>query len=127
MPSINEVIERTGRARPDALDDETKAGWLIELDGKLYRELVLRHEATMPRPEPPTKYPEDGDKPLLAGTPYGNLYDLYLIAQADFYTREDSQTYNNSALAFNNALDEYRKEYHRTHTPLPTDGFRRLL
>ena len=34
MPSINEVIERVGRVRPDAYDDKTKAGWLIELDGK---------------------------------------------------------------------------------------------
>ena len=37
MPSINEVIERVNRARPDAIDDETKAAWLLELDGQLYR------------------------------------------------------------------------------------------
>ena len=36
MPSINEVIERVNRARPDAIDDETKAAWLLELDGQLY-------------------------------------------------------------------------------------------
>ena len=34
MPSINEVIERVNRARPDAIDDETKAAWLLELDGQ---------------------------------------------------------------------------------------------
>ena len=33
MPSINEVIERVNRSRPDAIDDETKAAWLLELDG----------------------------------------------------------------------------------------------
>ena len=37
MPSINEVLERVNRARPDAIDDETKAAWLLELDGQLYR------------------------------------------------------------------------------------------
>ena len=30
MPSINEVIERVNRARPDAIDDETKAAWPLE-------------------------------------------------------------------------------------------------
>lgn len=44
MPTINEVLERTGRVRPDAVDDETKAAWLIELDNQLYQEIVLRHQ-----------------------------------------------------------------------------------
>ena len=44
MPSINEVIERVNRARPDAIDDETKAAWLLELDGQLYRETAPAHE-----------------------------------------------------------------------------------
>lgn len=49
MPSINEVIERVNRARPDAIDDETKAAWLLELDGQLYRETILRHQLTSGR------------------------------------------------------------------------------
>ena len=44
MPSINEVIERVNRARPDAIDDETKAAWLLELDGQLYREDVYKRQ-----------------------------------------------------------------------------------
>ena len=46
MPSINEIIERVGQLRPDAYDDSSKAGWLIELDGKIYREVILRHRLT---------------------------------------------------------------------------------
>ena len=46
MPSINEIIERVAAVRPDAYDDETKAAWLIELEGKLYREVILRHKLT---------------------------------------------------------------------------------
>lgn len=46
MPTINEVLERTAMVRPDAYDDKTKAGWLMELDGKLYREVILRHRLT---------------------------------------------------------------------------------
>ena len=42
MPSINEVIERVNRARPDAIDDETKAAWLLELDGQLFRVSIAK-------------------------------------------------------------------------------------
>lgn len=49
MPSINEVIERVNRARPDAIDDETKAAWLLELDGQLFQEVILRHRLTSGR------------------------------------------------------------------------------
>lgn len=128
MPTINEVLERVNRARPDALDDKTKAGWLIELDGKLYREVIARHQlnAGEEAAEPPRLYPEDGDRQLLAPPPYDNLYDLYVMAQADFYNRE-AENYNNSALAFNTALDEYKKDYHRTHNPIGPEGFRNLF
>lgn len=44
MPTINEVLERTNRVRPDAVDDETKAAWLIELDNQLYQEIILCHQ-----------------------------------------------------------------------------------
>lgn len=46
MPSINEVIERQMRLRPDAFSDDTKAQWLLELDGKLKAEVILRHKVT---------------------------------------------------------------------------------
>lgn len=162
MPTINEVLERVNRARPDALDDKTKAGWLIELDGKLYREVILRHRLTSGRglrgpagecpecggtdiqydrvmdvsrcgtcgwsglPEPVRQFPEDGDNPLLVEAPYDNLYDLYVMAQVDFYNRE-AENYNNSALAFNTALDEYKKDYHQSHMPIGAGGYTNLF
>jgi Zn ribbon nucleic-acid-binding protein len=163
MPSINEVLERVNRARPDALDDKTKAAWLIELDGKLYREVILRHRLTSGRclhgpiavcpacestdgltwdrmmdsnrcaacgwtdlPKIVQQFPEDGDEPLLVEAPYDNLYDLYVMAQVDFYNRE-ADNYNNSALAFNTALDEYKKDYHRNHAPIGAGGVTKLF
>lgn len=123
MPSINEVIERVNRARPDAIDDETKAAWLLELDGQLYRETILRHQLNRDEtlPTVPERFPEDGDKPLLVEAPYDGLYDLYLMSKVDFYNRE-ADNYNNSALAYNAALDEWRKQYHRRHLPIGGGG-----
>lgn len=158
MPTINEVLERVNRVRPDALDDKTKAGWLIELDGKLYQEVILRHRLTSGRglrgpvgacpacggtdiqydrvmdssrcaacgwsdlPKTVQQYPEDGDAPLLVGAPYDNLYDLYVMAQVDFYNRE-MDNYNNSALAYNTALDEWKKAYHLGHAPIGAGNY----
>ena len=68
-------------------------------------------------PEYPRNYPEDGDKPLLVPAPYDGLYDLYLMSKSDFYLRE-LDNYNNSALAYNTALDEWKKAYHRSHAPI---------
>lgn len=181
MPSINEVLERVNRARPDAIDDETKAAWLLELDGQLYREVILRHTlgpkelasghtmggygarlnsgqgmrgaiGACPEcgateglvydrvmdsnactvcgwndlPQIPQRFPEDGDMPLLVGAPYDGLYDLYLMSKVDFYNRE-ADNYNNSALAYNTALDEWKKAYHRSHAPIGAGGYTNIF
>jgi len=128
VATINKVIERVGRVRPDAYDDGTKAAWLLELEGRLRREVIGRHEplAGEVLPEAPESYPEDGDKPLLVGAPWDRLYDLYLMAQVDFYNREMSN-YNNSVTAFNDALDQWRQSYHRRHMPLDRGGYRNVM
>jgi hypothetical protein len=179
MPSINEIIERVAAVRPDAYDDSTKAAWLIELEGKLYGEVILRHKLTpgkrfkgpvevcpvcggfgLDKPEEPEDgkepepvkpgynrmmdfsfcpvcewtelpkivetFPGDGDIPLLVEAPYDRLYDLYLMAQVDFYNRE-YDNYNNSVTAFNAALDDWRQKYHRDHLPLPSGRYKNLF
>ena len=128
MPTINEVLERVNRVRPDAFDDDTKASWLLELDGKLYHEVFLRHFLNTDDaiPKYPMSYPEDGDASLLVSNPYDNLYDLYLMAQIDFHNQE-GENYNNSALAFNTALDEFKKEYHRTHLPVGIGSYQNVM
>ena len=77
-------------------------------------------------PDFPKAFPEDGDKPLLVEAPYDGLYDLYLMSKVDFYNRE-ADNYNNSALAYNAALDEWRKQYHRRHLPIGGGGLTGLF
>ena len=77
-------------------------------------------------PDFPQAFPEDGDKPLLVEAPYDGLYDLYLMSKVDFYNRE-ADNYNNSALAYNAALDEWRKQYHRRHLPIGGGGLTGLF
>lgn len=117
--TINEVIRRVQALHPEAWPDEAKAAWLMELEGKLYREVILTHEldegAVMP--EYPTSWPEDGDKPLLAQAPYDQLYDAYLVARMDLENR-DVENYNASATVATQLEREWRLWYHKTHMPI---------
>lgn len=158
MATINEVLERTENIRTGGFEDAVKAGWLLELEGKLFREVILRHRMTgspkrrgAPRlcplcgsgaidydhrldagtcadcgwseiPKYPQAYPEDGDMPMLAEAPYDNLYDLYVFAMTDYH-RHETANYLNSMTMFNEAMDEWRKAYHRAHMPLGIPGF----
>lgn len=123
MPTINEVIERVDRVKPVVnIDDQDKARWLIELDGRIWREIVQKSEHDTPPEEPPKEWPEDGDKPLLVSSPYDGLYDLYLMAKMEFSLREYGN-YNNSMAAFNSMLDIYACHYRNNHTPASNGDF----
>lgn len=113
MPSINEVIERVGRVKPNAVDQREQANWLMELDGQLYEELT---KADTPDRVPPREWPEDGDKPLLIPSPYDRVYDLYVTAMIEFYLREYGN-YNNTVSLFNEMMRTFRSRYRQSHLP----------
>lgn len=111
--TINQVIEQVSRISPGAVEDRDLAGWLLALDGKLFQELHMPEDM-----ERPLKWPEDGDVPLSAKEPYDGLYALYAQLKMEFY-RKDYEEYNNTAEAYNDAVNEYRKAYRREHPPEP--------
>ena len=61
-------------------------------------------------------FPEDGEKELLVKAPYDNIYELYLIAMSDFFSGEMAN-YNASAVLFQQAYSEFRKNYLRNNLP----------
>lgn len=113
MSTINEVIEQVSRLSPGAVEDRDVARWLLELDGKLFHELGMPAETVRP-----LKWPEDGDVPLTAEAPYDGFYALYAQLKIEL-VRKDYEEYNNTALAYNDAMNEYRKAYRRDHPPDP--------
>lgn len=123
MPTINEVIERVERVKPMVnVEDQDKAKWLIDLDGRIYNELTGR---TDPDTLPPRSWPEDGDKPLLVGAPYDRLYDLWIISMMEFYMREYTD-YNNTAMMFNEAYQEFAT-WHRQNNAPPSSHYSNLF
>lgn len=117
--TINKVIERVGRTKPNALSDEDKARWLLELDRRIYEEITKEAD---PERTPPEAFPEDGEKELVVKAPYDNLYDLYLTAMIEYWMRE-YDAYNNTVLLFQQAYDEFRAKWRRDHRPKQMPGF----
>lgn len=50
--TINKVIERVSRLKPNAVEDRDIASWILQLDGQLY------HELKMPEMVPISTYPD---------------------------------------------------------------------
>ena len=40
MPTINEVIERNDKIKPNTYEEQTKADWLYRLDGRISKEIM---------------------------------------------------------------------------------------
>jgi len=120
MPTINEVIERNDRIKPNTYDAETKAGWLYRLDGRISKEIMQKEE--------PEQYifPQDADRMLLIPFPHDAIYDYYIQAMIDFANREFS-TYNNSMIMFNEAYDAFAKLYIRENIPRSYYNFRNIM
>jgi len=120
MPTINEVIERNDRVKPNAYSEQEKAGWLYRLDGRISSEIM--------HIEPPVQYqyPENGDKALLVPEPYDVVYDYYVQAMIDYYNKEYN-SYNNAMIMYNDAVQNYAKYYIRENQPKSYYNFRNVL
>ena len=106
----NKVIERIDDVRPNPYSEETKLGWISELDAMVRRLVIQEPESDIK----PYIYPDDMDSELLLKCPFDSLYMAYVEARIDFYNREYGN-YNNSAMVFENAFNEYKKAYIREH------------
>lgn len=121
MASINEVIERVDRLVQNPWSEEEKARWLLELEGRLWR------EAGQGRGEPPpAAWPQDGDMPLLVPAPYDGLYDLHLQAMMDYYAQEYDH-YAVSRTMAEAALTRWRTAHRRATLPPAGGGYQNIV
>lgn len=109
-----EAIERTDLLRPNALSFEQKLGWLSDIDGLAFREVILTHEheegATFERYK-------DGSEELIIREPDTDVYHHYLCMQIDLACREVA-AYGNDRTLFNNAYLTWQDYYNRTVMPV---------
>lgn len=119
MPTINEVIERNDKVKPNPYGNDTKAGWLYHLDGRISKEIMHRDVPVH------YEYPRDGDKELIVPFPNDIVYDYYMQAMIDFNNKEYNN-FNNSMIMFNDAMEVYAKQYMRENIPKSYFNFRNI-
>ena len=115
--TIQEAIDRVDMIKPNQFTFEQKLRWLSELDGLIYKELIMTHEHAAD----PELVEHDASTPaeteLLVPFPYTDIYLHYLSSQIDLGNAEIGK-YNNNKQLFNNAYLTYSDYYTRTHMPL---------
>ncbi len=62
----------------------------------------------------PYRYPEDGDRELLAEAPWDEMYFYYVCAMIDLRKRQYSD-YNNEMELYNSLYSDYARHWRREH------------
>lgn len=114
--TVNQVIERVDRVKPNAFDFADKVEWLSEAEGLVQGEVMLF------APEEIIVYGEaDGERELLAAPPYDKLYEFYLIARIDFANGEYDK-YQNTYAMFNSAFAQFTRWFADSYRPADRHG-----
>lgn len=122
--TINQAITRLRAMKKTQMDDNTLIGWLSELDGMIYEEIVKWHEQdkdkdgnTVVPAHGPYNEDTDVETELLVPAPYADVYIYYLMAQLEQISG-DFNRYNNSMIMYNTRLQAFASWYNRNHMPV---------
>lgn len=114
--TILEVINRVDTTKPNSYTQTEKVDWLSTLDGIIKKEIIDAHEGgeniVFEGYTPDTSV----DTMLLVPAPYDDVYIRWLESRIDYANGEYGK-YNNSATAYNAALEAYSRYYSKYHAP----------
>ena len=116
---ILEAIAEVDNLKPNMYAEDEKIKWLSRLDGRIWQDIVLTHKR-LEGETPETFEPytvNDGEKDLLVGEPYDEMYVRWLEAQID-YSNMEYDSFNNSNAVFEALFSSFRNAYNRSHMPL---------
>ena len=102
--TLLKAIARADSVRPNALDQELKADWVMELEAEIAECMDVEL--------PETTFPKDME--LLMPFPHDNIYYLYLCAKIDL-TMEDTQSYVNDQVVADSAIVDAKSWWRRSH------------
>lgn len=116
---IQEAIAEVDSLKPNMYEEGEKIKWLSRLDSRIWQDIVLTHRRLEGEtPETFTPYTaQDGEKELLVGEPYDEIYVTWLAAQID-YNNMELDSFNNSNAMFESLFTAFRNAYNRSHMPL---------
>lgn len=119
MATMNRVIEYVNKVKPNTFSQEEIYRWIAALEGRVAREIMCddKKECTVP---------DDADAPLLVPAPYDGVYELYVMAQIDFFNKEYDH-YNNAVLAFSELMAAFKAWYLQHNAPRGAKNFRNVM
>jgi hypothetical protein len=112
--TIIEAINGIDSLKPNTYTQDQKIEWLKRLDGQIKEQVIDTHEGEGVTLVDYTTAPINTE--LLIPSPYDEIYINYMAMKIDFANGE-YRKYNNSAMVYNNSLNEYKKWYNREHMP----------
>lgn len=115
--TIQEAIDTIDTLKPNMIENHQKVAWLSDLDGMIWREIIMKHEG-VPEGVCFDGYDQDTEfgVTLLAPEPYADIYRHYMATQIDIATRETNE-YTKDMLLFNNAWQTLCDYWTREHMP----------
>lgn len=116
--NIQEALDLADQLKPNMMARQVKIAFLQELDQKIYKEILLKHEheeeqEVLPEYDTDT----DGGTELLVPDPYGMVYVYWLTQKIDLLNQETDK-YNNDRALFENAYNEMHDWWNRTYMPI---------
>ena len=123
--TIREALETVDRLKPNQYGSADKLRWLSELDGAVYREILLAHETQVPVFEGYAPETDLDGTELLIAWPYDGIYRWYLEMKIDDANGEMTK-YNNSAAKYNMYYQAYQNACNRAHLPKSEAAYFRL-
>ena len=118
---IQEVIASVDHLKPNMFEEADKIKWLSRLDTRIYQEIICTHDHN--EDEEAASFSGygvgDGEKELLVGQPYDEMYIHWLCAQIDYYSME-YESFNNDNSVFESVFSSFRNAYNRSHKPKGT-------
>lgn len=115
---IHEAIAEVDSLKPNMFGEGDKIKWLSRLDARIYEKIILTHEYNTGEEEVVFDgYTEgDGEKELLVGQPYDEMYIRWLEAQID-YNNMEYDNFNNANAVFESIYSSFRNAYNQSHLP----------
>lgn len=117
--TISEAINHVDSLKPNQYPEIVKQSWLSKLDGMIFKEVFLTHEASPIESFDGYNADTPMNTELLVPYPYDeDIYNYFLQSQID---KENGETakYNQSITLYNNAFLSFQNWYNRTHVPIP--------
>ncbi len=116
--TIHDAIAEVDTLKPNMFGEKEKIKWLSRLETRIYQEIICTHEYNEGEEEISFNGYTDGDgeKTLLVGQPYDEMYIRWLEAQID-YANMEYDSFNNSNGVFESIFSSFRNAYNQSHMP----------